>query len=151
MRLSTLLKHEAIIVPLQNTEKTAVIEELLEAAGQTGHLIDREKALQALMEREKLGSTGLEKGLAIPHARTSAVDGIVMALGIAPDGIDFQSVDGEPSKIFFLLLASEAVTNSYVQVLALIARLNLQAGFRRKMQEATSPDEVIEIIRQAEE
>jgi mannitol/fructose-specific phosphotransferase system IIA component (Ntr-type) len=151
MRLSTLLKREAIIVPLENFEKSSLIEELLDAAARTGQVIDRDKALQALLEREKLGSTGLEKGLAIPHARTNAVDGIVMAVGVAPDGVDFQSADGEPTRLFFLLLASEAVTSSYVQVLALIARLNLQSGFRRKMQEATSPDEIIEIVRQAEE
>jgi len=151
MRLSTLLKREAIVVPLQNFDKSAIIEELLEAVSRTGQIIDREKALQALTERENLGSTGLEKGLAIPHARTNAVDGIAMAVGIAPEGIDFQSADGEPTHLFFLLLASEAVTSNYVQVLALIARLNLQSGFRRKMQEATSVDEVIEIIRQAEE
>lgn len=151
MRLSTLLNREAIIVPLQNFEKSAIIEELLEAVSRTGRIINREKALQALTERENLGSTGLEKGLAIPHARTNAVDGIVMAVGIASEGIDFQSADGEPTHLFFMLLASEAVTSNYVQVLAMIARLNLQSGFRRKMQEAQSVDEVIEIIRQAEE
>jgi len=151
MRLSAMLRREAIVVPLQNTEKQLVIEELLDAAQRTGRIVDREKAIDALLERERLGSTGLEKGLAIPHARTNAVDGIVLALGVSPAGIDFQSADSEPCHLFFLLLASEAVTGNYVQVLALIARLNLQSGFRRKMMDVTTADEALEIIRQAEE
>ncbi|HPC35063.1 MAG TPA: PTS sugar transporter subunit IIA [Candidatus Marinimicrobia bacterium] len=151
MKLSNLIKREAIIVPIQNTEKQLVIEELLDAAVATGQVLDRTKALQALLDRESLGSTGLEKGLAIPHARTNAVDGLVIALGVAPDGIDFQAADGGLSYLFFLLLASDALTSTYVQALALIARLNQQDDFRREMVNATTPQEIIAIIRKAEE
>jgi len=151
MKLSTLLRREAIIVPIQNTEKQLVLEELLDAAVATGQILDRAKAFQALLNRESLGSTGLEKGLAIPHARSNAADGIVMALGIAPEGIDFQAADGHPTHLFFLLLASDALTGTYVQVLALIARLNQQADFRQNILTATTPDEILAVIRKAEE
>ncbi|MFA7710816.1 MAG: PTS sugar transporter subunit IIA [Candidatus Neomarinimicrobiota bacterium] len=151
MKLSTLLRREAIVVPMQNTDKKLVIEELLDAALATGQILDRAKALQSLLDREYLGSTGLEKGLAIPHARTSAADGIVMALGVAPEGIDFQAADGGLSHLFFLLLASDALTGTYVQILALIARLNQQADFRQKMLAATTPEEIIAVIRKTEE
>ncbi|MCK9243715.1 MAG: PTS sugar transporter subunit IIA [Candidatus Marinimicrobia bacterium] len=151
MKLSTLLRREAIVVPMQNTDKKLVIEELLDAALATGQILDRAKALQSLLDRENLGSTGLEKGLAIPHARTSAADGIVMALGVAPEGIDFQAADGGLSHLFFLLLASDALTGTYVQILALIARLNQQADFRQKMLAATTPEEIIAVIRKTEE
>lgn len=151
MKLATFLRREAIVVPIQNTEKQLVIEELLDAALATGQILDRAKALQALLDRESLGSTGLEKGLAIPHARTNAADGIVMALGVSPEGIDFQSADNRPSHLFFLLLASDALTGTYVQVLAMVARLNLQADFRHNILTASTPDEVLAAISQAEE
>jgi mannitol/fructose-specific phosphotransferase system IIA component (Ntr-type) len=151
MKLSTLLVRENIVVPILNIDKQPVMEELLDAACATGKVTDRAKVLQALMDREKLGSTGLEKGLAIPHARTNAVDGIVLAVGIAPDGVEFQSADGEFSNLFFLLIASEAMTANYIQVLALIARLSQQESFRRNMLAAKTPDEVLDIVKKTEE
>jgi mannitol/fructose-specific phosphotransferase system IIA component (Ntr-type) len=151
MKLSTLIERKNIVVPILNLDKQPVIEELLDAACATGKVTDRAKALQALMDREKLGSTGLEKGLAIPHARTNAVDGIVLSMGVAPDGVDFQAVDGEFSNLFFLLIASDAMTATYIQVLALIARLSQQESFRRNMLAARTPDEVLDIVKKAEE
>jgi mannitol/fructose-specific phosphotransferase system IIA component (Ntr-type) len=151
MKLSSLLRREAIIVPIKNYDKKLLIEELLDAAGATGEILDRTKALQALLDREALGSTGLENGLAIPHARTNAVNGIVMALGVAPQGIDFQSADGRPCNLFFLLLASEEYTTTYVQVLAQIVRLNQLTEFRSSALKASSAEEVLSALRKAEE
>jgi len=151
MKLSTLLGRKNIIVPILSLDKQPAIEELLGAACATGKVTNRAKALQALLDREKLGSTGLEKGIAIPHARTNAVDGIVLAVGIAPDGVEFQAADGGFSQLFFLLIASEALTTTYIQVLALIARLSQQESFRRSMLAAKTPDEVMELVKKAEE
>lgn len=151
MKLSSLLRSEAIVVPLKNYDKKLLIEELLNAAMATGEILDRNRALQALLERESLGSTGLENGLAIPHARTDAVNGIVMALGVAPQGIDFQSADGQLCYLFFLLLASDEHTTTYVQALAQIVRLNQLTDFRSGALKATSPEEVLAILRKAEE
>ena len=151
MKLSTLLGHKNIVVPILSLDKQPVIEELLDAACATGKVTDRAKALQALLEREKLGSTGLEKGLAIPHARTNAVDGIVLAVGIAPDGVEFQAADGNFSNLFFLLIASEAMTTTYIQILALIARMSQQESFRRNLLAAKTPGEVLDLVKKVEE
>lgn len=151
MRISELLSNETISITLKNKDKQGLIEELLDLAMKTGKIKDRKKVLKALLDREDLGSTGLENGLAIPHARTNAVDGVTLALGISKEGIDFQSADNRLSHLFFLLLASEDNTSVNVQVLALIARMNLRPNFRSEMLEVNSPEEALDIIRKTEE
>lgn len=151
MRISELLSNETISITLKNTDKQGLIEELLDLAMKTGKIKDRKKVLKALLDREDLGSTGLENGLAIPHARTNAVNGVTLALGISKEGIDFQSADNRLSHLFFLLLASEDNTSVNVQVLALIARMNLRPNFRSEMLEVNSPEEALDIIRKTEE
>ncbi|MDD5766522.1 MAG: PTS sugar transporter subunit IIA [Candidatus Marinimicrobia bacterium] len=150
MRISNLLSAETIVLSLKHSDKEGIVEELLDLAMKTGKVKDRKKALKDLLDREDLGSTGLENGLAIPHARTNSVNGIALALGISKEGIDFQSADGKPSHLFFLLLAAENETSVSVQVLALIARMNLSAQFRSKMISAESPESALEIIRSME-
>jgi PTS system fructose-specific IIC component len=150
MRISNLLSAETIVLSLKHSDKEGIIEELLDLAMKTSKVKDRKKALKDLLDREDLGSTGLENGLAIPHARTNSVNGVALALGISKEGIDFQSADGKPSRLFFLLLAAENETSVSVQVLALIARMNLSAQFRSKMISAESPESALEIIRSME-
>lgn len=106
--------------------------------------------LQAILEREKLMSTGLERGVAVPHAKTSAVSGLVLSLAISREGIDFESADGNPSHLFFLLLAPVAAAAPNIQALAQIARLTGNAAFCESVKSASSPRDVLEIIRQAE-
>ncbi|MFA4838155.1 MAG: PTS sugar transporter subunit IIA [Candidatus Neomarinimicrobiota bacterium] len=150
MRISNLLSTETIVLSLKHSDKEGIIEELLDLAVKTGKVKDRKKALKALLDREDLGSTGLESGLAIPHARTNAVNGVAIALGISKEGIDFQSADNKPSHLFFLLLAAENETGVNVQVLALIARMNLSSQFRSKMVSAESAESALEIVRAME-
>ncbi|PIS28241.1 MAG: hypothetical protein COT43_06695 [Candidatus Marinimicrobia bacterium CG08_land_8_20_14_0_20_45_22] len=150
MQISNLLSTETIVLSLKHSDKEGIIEELLDLAVKTGKVKDRKKALKALLDREDLGSTGLESGLAIPHARTNAVNGVALALGISKTGIDFQSADGKPSHLFFLLLAAENETSVNVQVLALIARMNLSSEFRSKMVSVDSAESALEIVRAME-
>jgi len=150
MRISNLLSAETIVLSLKHSDKEGIIEELLDLAMKTGKVKDRKKALKDLLDREDLGSTGLENGLAIPHARTNSVNGVALALGISKEGIDFQSADGKPSRLFFLLLAAENETSVSVQVLALIARMNLLSHFQSKMISAESSESALEIIRSME-
>lgn len=150
MRLSGLLTEETIAVSLQHTEKQGVIQELLDLAMKTGKISDRSVAFQAVLDRENLMSTGLERGVAVPHAKTKVADDLVMALGISREGLDFQSADGNPSHLFFFLLAPEAAAGPNVKVLAQIARLTSDAEFCESLKNAESAREVLDIIKDAE-
>ena len=150
MRLSDLLTEETITVSLTHKDKQGIIEELLDLAMKTGKINDRTAALKAVMDRENLMSTGLEKGIAVPHAKSKAADDLAMSLGISAKGIDFASADGKPSHLFFFLLAPETAAGPNVQVLAQIARLTADQGFCEALKSASSPGEVLKIIRDAE-
>lgn len=150
MRLSDLLKEENITLNLQSSTKQAIIEELLDLAMASGNINNKQGALEGILKREELMSTGLEKGIAVPHAKTSAVDEMTMALGINKDGIDFDSADGQPSKLFFLLLAPEAAAGPNVKALGQIARLTSKSTFCEDLMDATSTAGVLDIIKQFE-
>ena len=150
MRLSGLLTEDTIIVSLTHKEKQGVIEELLDLAMKTGKISDRSVALQAVLDRENLMSTGLERGVAVPHAKTKVADDLVMALGISKEGLNFQSADGKPSHLFFFLLAPESAAGPNVKVLAQIARLTSDTEFCDGLKNATSANGVLDIIKDAE-
>jgi len=150
MRLSALLNEETITVSLIYRDKQGVIEELLDLAMKTGKITDRAVALKAVLDRENLMSTGLEKGVAVPHAKSKAAEDLAMALGISKEGIDFQSADGEPSHLFFFLLAPEAAAGPNVQVLAQVARLTNDPDFRKALKDAQSSKKALDIIQDAE-
>lgn len=150
MRLFDLLNEDTITISLSNKDKQGVIEELLALALKTGKITDRSMALKAILDRENLMSTGLERGVAVPHAKSKAVDELTMALGISSEGIDFQSADGKPSHLFFLLLAPESAAGPNVKVLAQIARLTNDPSLCEALKKASSSQEVMEIIKDAE-
>jgi PTS system fructose-specific IIC component len=150
MRISDLLTEDTITISLSHKDKKGVIEELLDLAMKTGQIEDREVALKAVLDREALMSTGLEKGIAVPHAKSKTSTGLAMSLGISKEGIDFDSADGKLSHLFFFLLAPEAAAGPNVQVLAQIARITGDSNLCQGLKEASSPQEVFEIIREAE-
>jgi len=150
MRLSVLLRIDTITLSLVNRDKDGVIEELVDLAMKSDMVKNRSTALQAVLEREKLGSTGLERGVAVPHAKTKAVDDLVMALGISKEGLDFNAHDKKPSHLFFLLLAPEAAAGPNVKVLAQIARLTSNPDFCTSLLGVRSPKEALQMIKDAE-
>ncbi|MBN1898603.1 MAG: PTS sugar transporter subunit IIA [Spirochaetes bacterium] len=150
MSLLDILDEKAITVHLQELEKESVIKELLDLLVKAGKLKDKELAFHDVMEREKKGSTGLEKGIAVPHAKTAAVTALSMSIGISAEGVDFNSMDGEYSHIFFLLLAPPGASGPHVAALSNIARLVQPPLIRDKLKNAKSPGEVIDIITQYE-
>jgi len=150
MRISDLLKESTITVSLEHTDKTGIIEELLDLAEKSGKISNRAEALKAVLDREALMSTGLEKGIAIPHAKSSTASEICMALAISKEGVDFESADGEPSHLFFFLLAPESAAGQNVQVLAQIARLSGDPSFCEALKSASTPEEAYAVIREAE-
>ena len=150
MRLSDLLKEQTITVTLSQANKEGIINELLDLAMESGKISKRAKALKAVLDREALMSTGLERGVAVPHAKTNSVSDLVMALGISKEGIDFESADGKPSHLFFFLLAPEAAAGPNIQVLAQIARLTSDPQFCDALQNTPTAEDAIKIIRDAE-
>ncbi len=150
MRLSDLLTEERITVELTPNDKEGIIQELLDLVMKSRLIVDRALALEAILSREKLMSTGLERGVAIPHAKTAVAQDLALALGISREGLDFESADGKPSHFFFLLLAPESAAGPNVQVLAQIARLTSDAMFCDALKHAASPKDALDIIRKAE-
>ncbi len=150
MRLSDLLNDKTIHLSFKSQQKKKIIEELLGVAGRTGKIKNREMAYKAVLDRESQMSTGLEKGIAVPHAKTKAVSDIVLALGISKEGIDFESADGKPSHLFFFVLAPEDAAAANVKLLAQIARLTNNPAFCRALKNAGTPAEVLRIINDAE-
>ncbi|MDY7029539.1 MAG: PTS sugar transporter subunit IIA [Spirochaetota bacterium] len=146
MALIDLIKPEVIKVPLESKSKEAVIRELLQLLVDAGRLSDFDAAYDALLAREARGSTGLEDGIAVPHAKTDTVSSLNLAMGIAPDGIDFQALDGKPSTLFFLMLAPPDQSGPHIEALSEIARLTQSKSFCRMLLRARDAEEVAELM-----
>jgi len=150
MRIMDFLCKDAIEVDLQATKKKEVLKELIDKLAATKKIKEdgKEKILHALLEREKLGSTGIGQGVAIPHAKTDKLTEIVCAFGTSKKGVEFDALDGEKVYIIFLLIAPQDSAGMHLKVLAKISRLLKDKFFRQALREAKSTNEVIKIIKE---
>ena len=148
MAIVDLIATNVVKVPLKSKTKTEVIRELVDVLDKAGKVSDAESVFKAVIARENMGSTGLEKGIAVPHAKTEKIKNLILAIGIAPDGIDFDSLDGEPSKLFFLLLAQPSQSGPHIEALAEIARITRSHSFCRLLLNAKTPEEVIDLFKE---
>jgi fructose-specific phosphotransferase system IIA component len=135
---------------LEGQRKDEVIEELVELLVESCNVSDADTILDAVLSREREGSTGLEKGVAIPHAKSDAVNRLCIAIGISKDGIDFEALDGKPSQLFFLMVAPTGESGPHVQAIAKIVKMIKIDRFRSKLLKAKQPQEVIDAIASAE-
>ncbi|MCD8569459.1 MAG: PTS sugar transporter subunit IIA [Geovibrio sp.] len=149
MNLSDYIDGERVILSLSSQDKDSAISEMVNFLDGKNALTDRESALQALFEREKLGSTGVGEEIAIPHAKL-AVDDLVILLAFS-DGLPFQSADGKDVKILFLVLAPEKQMNLHLKTLAKISRLVKATDFKERVLQAKSVSDVCLILREEEE
>ncbi len=149
MALIELISPEVVKVPLTARTKLEVLRELAEVLHAAGRVSEVEPLYLALAERESLGSTGLDGGIAVPHCRTDAVRGIVAAVGVSPDGVDFGSLDGGRSRLFFLLIAPPSETASHIAALAEIARIARSKTLCSSLVAAGDAGEVARLLREA--
>ena len=150
MILTQILQPTCVKVPLEGKDKQSVITELVDLLDANGLLLDKNVVLDAVLAREQTRSTGIGSGIAIPHGKCKAVKELVMAIGIAGEGIDFASVDDKPVTTIFLLVSPADQTGPHIQALARISRLMLDEQFRQKLEKATSADEVYELLNNKE-
>lgn len=146
MILTQILQPTCIIAPLTGTDKETAITELVDILAQNDFLLDRDVVLEAVIMREETRSTGIGSGIAIPHGKCSGVKELVMAIGIAGEAIDFDSIDHKPVKIIVLLASPIDRTGPHIQALARVSRLMLDEKFRSQLENASSPEEVYELI-----
>lgn len=146
MAVVNLIEEDIIKIPLEAKTKPDVIKELVDVLKKAGKIEDAESVFRAVMLRENMGSTGLEKGIAVPHAKTHKVNNLVLAIGVSPEGVDFDSLDGEPSKLFFLLIATPQQAGPHIEALSEIARLTRSSNFCKLLLNAKTPKEIVEIF-----
>jgi PTS system fructose-specific IIC component len=151
LKISNFLKPEAIILDMNSTEKLAAIKELVEHMVSQNIARDQERLFDALAKRENLESTGIGEGIAIPHARTDAVNDLVLVFARSSAGIDFSALDGKPSHIIFLIASPENKKSEYIMTLAKLSRLLRRPPVREQLRNAGDPKEVLDIIRKNEE
>lgn len=145
--LIDLVKKDIVKVPLESGNKPDVLRELVRILKDAGQIDDVEGVLRSVQEREAKLSTGLEDGIAVPHCKTAAVSSLKLAIGISPEGIDFDSLDGKPAKLFFLLLAAPNLSGPHVEALAEIAKLAQSKAFCRALSLAANAQEVVDLIK----
>jgi len=150
VKIAELLQEDLIILNLKSKDKKKIIEELVDAVVKVENVKDRDDFLRTIMEREELESTGIGMGVAIPHCRTDAVNKIVIAFGRSVAGIDFESIDGKPAHLIFLIAAPEKERDRYIKVLAHLSRLLRREEFRKSLMEAITRGEVIHLFTENE-
>ena len=151
MRISDYLKEEIICLNLKATEKEEAIRELGSFIRKAKEINNYEMFLKDVLEREKLATTGIGDGVAIPHARTDAVTGFVVAFGKSELGLEFDSIDGKKARLLFLMgTPKTAGLDEYLVLLAHLTRLLKEESFRESLLKAQSPAEIIEIFKNFE-
>ena len=140
------IKVEAIELELKSKNKNSVIRELYEKIRKLGIVKDEDLALKALFVREEMGSTGIGKNVALPHAKTEAVEDLIITVGISREGIEYGAIDEENVNIFFMFVCPMDRNQAYLKTLARISRLIREDRFREDLMKAKTPEEIVEII-----
>ena len=146
MNISELLNPAAIAADLKAKEKNGVLSELTDSILQAAGNLDREEIIRVLQERERLGSTGIGDGVAIPHGKLKNIDRLLISFGRSEEGIDFNSMDGRPAHLFFLLIAPEESVGVHLKTLARISKLLKNPNVRQRLMATSDPAGLYQII-----
>jgi fructose-specific phosphotransferase system IIA component len=150
MKISDILEEELVAPNLSGSSKEDILNGIIDIVAKSKRVKDKEKVREAIFEREKIMSTGVGKGFAIPHGKTDAVTDIVAAFAVTKDPIDYQSLDAEPVRLVFLLVGRDNLVGPHIKLLSRISRLMNKDEFRRKLLKAESSQEIMKIFKEEE-
>jgi PTS system nitrogen regulatory IIA component len=151
MKLSEILNQDNIIPDLKAKDKRGVLEELVDVIVSHDPSLDKGSLVKILLERERLGSTGIGDGIAIPHGKFLGLKHPVISFGRSLQGLDFDSMDGQPAFLFFLLVAPENSASIHLKALAKIAKILKNSSFRNVLMQAPTRQELYQTIIQSDE
>ena len=146
MKIADILNRDLIIAELASKNKKEVLEELVGVIAEQDKRIDREELAEVLLERERLGSTGIGDGIAIPHGKLKNINTLLSSFGRSIEGVDFESMDGKPTHLFFLLVAPDNSAGIHWKALAGISRLVMDRSLRQNLMDAKSKEELFKTI-----
>ncbi|MFZ0134913.1 MAG: PTS sugar transporter subunit IIA [Desulfobacterales bacterium] len=147
MKILDVLPKDAILADLKAQDKKGILEELVEPISRLKG-VNREELVRVLMERERLGSTGIGSGIGIPHGKLKDLDELILGFGLSRKGVDFESMDNRPTHIFFLLVTPENSTGLHLKLLARISKILKQDPLRERLMKATDREEIYAIIKE---
>ena len=151
MKITELMDKDLIIPQLSSKTKKGVLKELVDCIVRKEKEVESNELLRVLLEREELGSTGIGDGIAIPHGKVKKIKKLIVSFGRSIEGVDFQSMDGKPTHLIFLLIAPENSAGIHLKALARISRLLKDGRFRKNLMEANTPQEIYDLIAQEDE
>ena len=150
MRIADVITKESILLDLKSTDKKGVLEELVEPvapiAGTT-----HEDIVKVLMDRERLGSTGIGDGIGIPHGKLKGIDSLILGFGLSRKGVDFDSMDGKPTHLFFVLITPENSTGLHLKLLARISKILKNDILKERLLGVTERKDVLDILKEEDE
>ena len=150
MKICDVLHKEAILADLKAQNKKGILEELVAPVAEIAD-VQQDDLVKVLMERERLGSTGIGGGIGIPHGKMKNLEALVLGFGLSRKGVDFESLDGKPAHIFFLLVTPENSTGLHLKLLARISRILKNETFKSRLLDAGNRDELFGIIQEEDE
>lgn len=150
-KISEYLKVQSIDLDLKSKDKKAILKELFEKLGNCKEVTNKEKCYEDLLEREKLGSTGIGEGFAIPHAKSTGVSELIMTVGISKEPIEYEAVDGKPVNIFFMFLSPNELSQEYLILLAKISRYIRENNFNTQLLNAKTQEDIVQILNSKDE
>jgi PTS system nitrogen regulatory IIA component len=150
MKICDVLDRKSILPDLKALNKKGILEELVVPVAEIAGVSQKDLS-KVLMERERLGSTGIGGGIGIPHGKMKNLESLVLGFGLSRKGVDFESLDGQPTHIFFLLVTPENSTGLHLKLLARISRILKNDPFKSRLLEAVDSDEILGIIKEEDE
>jgi len=150
MKISDILEEKLVVTNLPGATKDEIINAMVDLLAKSSKVLDKEKVRASIFERERIMSTGVGNGFAIPHGKTDAVVDIVASFGITRDPINYQALDDKPVRLVFLLVGKDNLVGPHIKLLSRISRLMNKEEFRTKLLTLQTPKEVMDSFRQEE-
>lgn len=151
MKIMDILVKDAVVLNLAAKDKKGILDEMSRSLAAAEPSVSAETLLTVLIEREELQSTGIGEGVAIPHGKMAGLDHLMASFARSPGGVDFASIDGQPTQLYFLLVVPEHSGGAHLKALARISRFFRDPSFRGKLMDASSIDDIFRAIEEEDE